>query len=191
MAGYLISKNYHLKTRISLTGGFNGHKELRKYIPVQIAIDRICEDHGLQIDKYKKLEQLGLISLNPLPANGKGFKKVEAILTKEGRNFLKGKRAWHTQTEGDVEQYIFYAHEIILTKIIVLSDAKEKTAEAEVLFKLSDPSKIQQIFNPVKVTEFKRNVNFKLSDDSWKVVENENSKLGIDLIDNPLHHAGN
>ena len=69
----------------------------------------------------------------------------------------------------------------------ILSNAKEKSAEATVNFVISDISPIQQILSPVENLAFHITVNFKLYDDGWKIVDNEQSHLNINWIDNPLH----
>ena len=191
MAGYLIAKKYGLKSDTSIHAGSSNNKEIKTCLRIQIAIDRFYEDYGAQPGKYKKLEQLGLITLNPLPKNGKGSRIIEAILTNKGKKCLEGKRDFWTQTRGDIEQYVFYGYKVRMTNFIVSSNANEKTAKAEVRFKLYEPSEIQQIFNPVNEAEIKRMVNFKLFDIGWMFVNDEPSKLGIEKIDNPQHLAGN
>ncbi len=159
---------------------------------LQIAIDKKIEDYGWPPDKYKELQQQGIISLIHLPQHGfLGMGRIEASVAKKGKQFLENTRIWKTQTDGDKEQFIFKGYNINITNISISSNAKDKNAEAEVVFNITDISPIQQIFSPIKETAFKRNVSFKLFDDGWKIVEDQNSKIKIPLIDNPLHWAGN
>lgn len=183
----IIEKYYGLKSSKFYTQRGISNKEHEAIIITQVAIDKIYDDYGWIPKKYKKLEQSGIISLHPMPSSDIGADRVEVILSKDGEKCLQGKRLWHTQTNGDIEQYIFIGYEVGIANIILVSNAKEKTAEAEVIFKISNQSIIQQIFNPVKETEFKQNVKFKFSEDCWKIVEDEKSKLKIIQIDNPLH----
>jgi len=187
----IISGYYDFKSQTVFNNGGISDREHKTCFQTEIAIDQIYDDYGWPSKKYKELEQSGLISLKPLPAKGLGADRFEMVLSKDGENYLKGKRIWHTQTNGDIDQFLFYGYTIVISNISISSNAKDKTAKAEVLFLISDQSKIQQIFDPVKDTQFKRNLYFKLFDDGWKIVDDEKSHLKTHIIDNPLHWADN
>ena len=156
----------------------------------QIAIDKKIDNYGWPPEKYKQLQQQGIISIN-FETGGLLYNRIVATVTENGNKYLQGTRILQTQTDGNKEQYMFKGYKFSIINISISSNAKEKNAEAVVNFVISDITPIQQIFSPVKKTELNSTVYFKLYDDGWKIVDNAQSYLPINLIDNPLHWAGN
>ena len=155
-----------------------------------IAIDKIYKDYGWAPEKYKILEQQGIISLRP--SSGWGIQKYEASIT-SGKGYFMQSRIWKSQTDGNVKQYIFKGYSVLCDEADVSSTAKDNKAEADVLFKISNVSPIQEVFNKPKEMLIRIKVNFKLFDSGWKIVEDEYARklLQFSYVDNPMHWAGN
>lgn len=153
----------------------------------KIAIDILYDSYGWPPEKYNQLVNQGLITIKP---RNSGFmsSRFQAIATENARQYWIQNATMET-SQGKVWLLIFKGYRIDLTSVSISSNAKENKAEAEVVLAISDISPIQNIFSPLKQTEIKGTINFKLYDDGWKVVEDENSKRLFQPIVVPLHWA--
>ncbi len=192
----LLVANYYGFGYPSLGGAFGDNitqeeKDKGPSRQTQIAIDKKIDDYGWPPEKYKQLQKNGIISLNSIKGQGfPGWSSIVANVTEDGKKLLRGTRIWKTQTEGSKPQILFAGYTISIKNISISSNAKEKHAEAIINFAISDISPVQQIFSPLKQTVLNTTVYFKLYDDGWKIVDNEQSHLKINIIDNPLHWLG-
>lgn len=159
----------------------------------QIAIDMQFKDIGWMPGKYNDLAQQGIINLQYSPPTGwtnlHGY--YNASIAEKGKKYYVNNRNWQTSTDGNKEQLVFTGYVVSISNLSVSSNAKEKTAIAQVDFSISEISPIQQLFSPLKTTSFNRSVYFRLFDDGWKIEDTEKSHINIKSIDNPCHWMGN
>ncbi len=171
--------------------GVKGGRYLRS---IKIFIDKTYENYGWPPEKYKQLEQNGFITLQKLGTWG-WQDKYQANLTKLGKEKYAGTYIRNI-TNGKIEQYLFdYQGDISfdINDLSISSNAKENSAEVIVLIKISNVALVQKIFSPIEKNEISQTINFKLYDNGWKIVENENSKKfikEISAIYNPQHWLG-
>lgn len=166
-------------------------KIISKYyqLPFQtkIAIDAEYEDYGWPPEKYQQLLNEGLIML--FEQQGSIFhKRYQAIATEKARQYWIQNGSMET-IDGKVSLIIFKGYKIDIQSISISSLARENKAEAEVVLTISDVSPFQIIFSPLKQAEIRKTLNFKLFDDGWKIVEDENSMNLFKTIIAPLHWA--
>ena len=157
----------------------------------KIAIDVIYEDYGWPPAKYQQLVNQGLITLKQYCPQCWGHKKFQAIATENARQYWIQNGTLSTNMDKQVYLLVFKGYRIDIKDVSISSNAKENKAEAEIILSMSDISPIQNIFSPLKETEIKKTLNFKLFDDGWKIVEDENSKQLFKSIIVPLHWADN
>jgi hypothetical protein len=163
-----------------------------KFPATTIALDDQFENYGWAPEKYKALEKQGLIQLDYFPPSGWDnlYGRYKVKLSDGKKEYYIKNRIWKTQTNGNKDQFIFKGYNTNLVDISISSNAKEKNAEALVSFFISDISPVQHIFDPVKTAAFNRTVYFKLYDDGWKIVDNEQSHVKTKSVDNPMHWMG-
>jgi hypothetical protein len=155
----------------------------------KIAIDKRYEDYGWPPEKYKQLSNMGLILLRE--TNLSHLQKTYEISLREDARKYWMQNGTMQAGEGNKIVIIFKGYFIDIKDVSVLSNAKEDKAEAEIILKISNISPIQEIFGPLESTEVKKSINFKLYDNGWQIVEDENTKRLFQPISAPQHWAGN
>jgi len=156
---------------------------------VKIALDQKYDNYGWPPEKYRRLANQGIITLTKT-GGSIFYDKYEASVTENGRKYWINDGYMKVNGE-TILQIIFEGYKVAIKELSISSNAKENKAEAEILLVYSDISPIQEIFSPLKETQVKRTLYFKLFDDGWKIVEDENSKKFINPIMNPLHWIDN
>jgi hypothetical protein len=148
-------------------------------IDTYIAIDRIYQGHGWPLEKYNQLVNQGLINLTN-ENNG-----IKMSLTQKGEEYLEG----ISPINSTYNQLIFKGYKVLCDEADISSNAKDKKAEADMVFKISSISPIQEVFNKPKNMIIRIKVNFKLFDSGWKIVDDEYAKelLQFNDCDNPMH----
>ena len=148
-------------------------------VSTYIAIDKDYSSYGWAPSKYSELIKEGLIKNETISSNY--IRDVYKIsLTEKCKNYFCGYRNILSNSGDKVEQFVFYSYTLDVggREIKVMSKAKEKYAEAEVLFKFKDISPIKKIFSPINETEFKKIVKFKLFDEGhWQITEESKAEL--------------
>lgn len=198
-----MKKLFPIYLFISLLISACGSKELKKeeakkiisehyQLPfqTQIAIDATYENYGWPPEKYKKLASQGLITIE------KGWKgnfihpaQFKATVSQSGLEYWLENGSMKTM-DGEIRLIIFKGYLIEIKDLSISSNAKESTAEVQVVLKKSNISPVQELFDPIKEIEIKKSINFKLFDDGWKIIEDNNSKQLFQPIVAPLHWAG-
>lgn len=154
----------------------------------RIAIDINYDGYGWPPEKYQQLANQGFINIIPKNSNFL-MKRFHASATEKIRQYWIQDATMETN-EGRVWLFVFKGYKIDIKDVNVSSIAKDNKAEAEVVMTISDISPIQNIFSPPKQTEIKGTINFKLYENGWKIVEDNNSKALFQPIEVPLHWAG-
>lgn len=153
----------------------------------KIAIDVIYEGYGWPPEKYKQLENQGFVTIEEI--NGSlMWKRYRIKATEAARQYwIQNGTFVDDNSEKKKLVFVFKGYKFDIKDVSVSSNAKENKAEAEVVFSMSDVSPIQSIFSPLEQTEVKKTLNFKLFDDGWKIVEDDNSKNLVHPISAPNH----
>ena len=176
-----------------------GSKELKKeeavkiisagyHLPLQtkIAIDESYSDYGWPPERYNRLATQGLITLKSLGGNFFSKDRYQVSITESGKKYWIQNGTMKTMN-GSIRLLIFKGYTIELESVNVSSNAKDKTAQADVVFRKSNSSPMQDIFDPLKDVETKMSIQFKLFDNGWQITEIPSNQLPFDLISTPLH----
>lgn len=158
------------------------------YFETQIAIDQRIDDYGWPPQKYELLQKKGIIDVYYEQRGFLGGVFVASV-GKLGNKYFINSRTWDTPVEGRISQFIFKGYRININDVNISSNARDKSAMAEVTFSISDISPIQEIVSPLKSNFLKSTVYFKLFDKGWQVIDDQKSHIKINKIDNPLHWA--
>ena len=173
---------------ISGFGNIAGGDEIDNfYIHTFIAIDQILySNYGWAVEKYRQLQDQGLITLQTI--NNGGWTNLKVALTDKGRDYYVDEKNYK-YPEGIIRQFIFYSCRIECNNVDISSTAKDKIAKAEFEFRITKISPIKEIFNRPEEWIKKINVNFELYDSGWKMVDDENAKklLQFSYFENPMH----
>lgn len=196
-----MKKIFPILLLISLLISACGSKELKKeeakkiiseyyQLPFQtkIAIDASYKDYGWAPEKYRQLSNQGIITLTKT-GGSIFFDRYQASVTESGKKYWLQNGTMKTIDE-KIRLLIFKGYLIEIKDLSISSNAKQNRAEAQIILNKSDISPIQDIFDPLKEIEIKKSIYFKLFDDGWKIVEDNNSKQLFQSIVAPLHWAG-
>lgn len=153
-----------------------------------IVIDKRFDNHGWPIEKYRELENMGLISVRELGSNFFGT-RYEMSLAENARQYWLRNGVLET-AEGNELIIAFRGYQVDVGDVSVSSNARENAAQAEVTLRFSNISPVQQVFDPLRSNEARSTVHFTLYDDGWRIVEDENSERLIKPTSAPQHWAG-
>jgi len=162
------------------------------HLPVQteIAVDERYDDYGWPPEKYKKLEEQGLISQS-VYINYFG-KRYTISTTEKGQKFYtRTEKIFDPASGKDINQFYFIGYKVDIKELQISENSSNDITEAEVILKIYDISPFQEIFNPISSSEIKKKINFKFSDNTWKIVDGESSGNLVKKVDNPMHWVTN
>ncbi len=179
-----------------------GKKELSKdgaskiisqyyHLPFQtkIAVDKVCDDYGWPPQKYNQLAHMGILYLTKSQGSIY-YNSLNVQLTEEGQKYWLSNGIMNDPTKGGINMLIFKGYLVDIEDLHVSSNPGENTAEAEVTLKMYNSSPIQEIFDPLKANEIKKTVHFKLFNNGWEIIEDQESKNFVVPIVAPLHWMG-